>query len=75
MVNGIYETFIQEFEALVTLSKAGILELNILELEDNIDVSAVAPDDLARLLSSCRWHFFKQQWLMTSFHVGSQDWI
>ena len=46
--------FIQEFEALVTLSKAGILELNILELEDNIDVSAVAPDDLARLLGSCR---------------------
>ena len=45
----------QEFEALVTLSKAGILELNTLELEDNVDVSAVSPDDLARLLASCKW--------------------
>ena len=44
----------QEFEALVTLSKAGILELNTLELEDNVDVSAVSPDDLARLLASCK---------------------
>ena len=44
----------QEFEALVTLSKAGILELNTLELEDIVDVSAVSPDDLARLLASCK---------------------
>ena len=44
----------QEFEALVTMSKAGILELNELELEDNVDVAAVAPDDMARLLADCR---------------------
>ena len=65
MVNGIYETFIQEFEALVTLSKAGILELNTLELEDNVDVSAVAPEDLARLLASCKWFDFLATSLQT----------
>jgi len=50
----VYSPSQQEFEALVTLSKAGILELNTLELEDNVDVSAVSPDDLARLLASCK---------------------
>jgi len=44
----------QEFEALVTLSKGGLLDLDNLELEGNVDVSGVPEDDLARLLSSCK---------------------
>ena len=46
--------WLQEFEALLTLSKGGLLDLNVIELDDTIDVSAVEPDDLARLLASCK---------------------
>ena len=46
--------WLQEFEALLTLSKGGLLDLNEIELDDTIDVSAVEPDDLARLLASCK---------------------
>jgi len=53
----VYSPSQQEFEALVTLSKAGILELDELELDDWVDFSAVAADDLARLLGSCKVGF------------------
>ena len=57
--------WLQEFEALLTLSKGGILDLNEIELDDTIDVSAVEPDDLARLLASCKWFDFLATSLQT----------
>jgi len=53
----VYSPSQQEFEALLTLSKGGLLDLNEIELDDTIDVSAVEPDDLARLLASCKEGF------------------